>query len=127
MKIVFISIFGVLGVLARYSIQTYWGHKSEIFPVSTFFINILGCFIAGFIYGQLQHKQMLTDDLSIGIMIGFCGGFTTFSGYCLQSLNIMQTGEILKATAYIVLSIVLGLWMILLGVKSSSYLPRMFL
>lgn len=122
MNIILISIFGVLGVLTRYSADIFWEDKNHIFPYATLVVNILGCFIAGFIYTFLSKKLIISEQMARAIIIGFCGGLTTFSGYCLQSLNLMQHGDILKAFTFIVISVALGLATILLGIKSATYL-----
>tara|TARA_Y100000385_G_C12877514_1_gene544321 strand:+ start:469 stop:840 length:372 start_codon:yes stop_codon:yes gene_type:complete len=122
MNIILISIFGVLGVLTRYSADVYWEDKNYIFPYATLLVNILGCFVAGFIYTLLSKKLIMSEQMARAIIIGFCGGLTTFSGYCLQSLNLMQNGDILKAFTFIVISIALGLATILLGIKSATYI-----
>lgn len=122
MQIVLISIFGVLGVLSRYSIETYWGDKNQIFPINTLVINIIGCFIAGLVYSTIVNKQILSDQMATAIIIGFCGGLTTFSGYCLQSLNFMQNGELLRAFAYIFLSVALGLITVMMGVRLGNFI-----
>lgn len=122
MNIVLISIFGVLGVLTRYFADSMWESKNHIFPLATFTVNILGCFIAGYIYTTLSRKLLVSEETAKAIIIGFCGGLTTFSGYCLQTLNLMQAGDYLKSFAFIVLSIGVGLSMVLFGIKSASYL-----
>lgn len=122
MNIILISIFGVLGVLTRYSADIYWSDKNQVFPIATLIVNIIGCFIAGFVYTLLSKKLLLSEQVSASIIIGFCGGLTTFSGYCLQSLNLMQQGEILKAFSFIMISVALGLVTIFLGIKSAAYI-----
>lgn len=122
MNIFLISIFGVLGVLTRYSADLLWADKNDIFPYSTLVVNTIGCFIAGLVYALLSKKLIMSEPMARAITVGFCGGLTTFSGYCLQSFNLMQAGDILKAFAFIVISIVIGLATIFLGVKSATYL-----
>lgn len=122
MNVILVSIFGVLGVLTRYSADIFWADKNHIFPIATLVVNIVGCFVAGFMFTILSKKFFLPEQVSSAIIIGFCGGLTTFSGYCLQSLSIMQRGDVLKALAFILLSVVLGILTILLGIKSATYL-----
>lgn len=122
MNIILISVFGVLGVLTRYSADVYWEGKNQIFPLATFSVNIVGCFIAGFAYVLLSKRYLIPEHVSKAIIIGFCGGLTTFSGYCLQSLNLLQYGETLKSFAFMILSLAVGMAMILVGIKSATYL-----
>lgn len=120
MKIILISIFGVLGVLSRYSIENLLGNKNHLFPVATITVNIIGCFIAGFLYIMMSQKDSANQQIYITMIIGFCGGLTTFSGYALQSLGIMESGQLLKAIAYLVVSPTLGLISVLAGMKISA-------
>jgi CrcB protein len=120
MKIVLISIFGVLGVLSRYSIETFIGNKNHIFPIATLIANVLGCLLAGCLYTLMSQKDSANQQYYLTIIIGFCGGLTTFSGYALQSLGIMESGQMLKAITYLILSPTLGLLCVLAGMKLTS-------
>lgn len=122
MKVFLISIFGVLGVLSRYSIENLLGNRHYIFPIATLTANIIGCFIAGCLYTLLSQKDAANQQLYLTIIIGFCGGLTTFSGYALQSLGIMETGHLIKAITYLVISPTLGLVFVLAGMKFTSLL-----
>lgn len=116
MKILMILFFGVLGVFARYSIESIWP-KNQIFPFSTLTINLIGCLLAGIIYGNLSSKGF--EQYASILLIGFCGGLTTFSGYALQGITLIQKGELLYAFGYMCLSPILGMSFIFLGLKLS--------
>ena len=120
MKIILISIFGVLGVLSRYSIETFLGNKNQDFPFATLFANVIGCLLAGVLYTLMSQKDSTNQQLYLTIIIGFCGGLTTFSSYALQSLGLMQTGSVLKAVIYLVISPALGLICVLAGIKLTT-------
>lgn len=113
MKVLLILFFGVFGVFTRYSIESLWP-KTQTFPVATLVINLTGCFIAGFVYSNLSDK-------SYGpmLLIGLCGGLTTFSGYALQGVNLIQKGELFYALCYMCLSPILGMLFVFLGLKVS--------
>ena len=121
MKIILISIFGVLGVLSRYSIESFFGNKNHIFPISTLLANVLGCFLAGSLYTLMSQKDSANQMYYLTIIIGFCGGLTTFSGYALQSLGIMESGQLIKAITYLVLSPALGLLCVYAGMKVTTF------
>jgi CrcB protein len=120
MNIILISIFGVLGVLSRYSIETLLGNKNHIFPIATLFANVLGCLLAGCLYTLMSQKDSANQQYYLTIIIGFCGGLTTFSGYALQTLGIMESGQLLKGISYLIISPALGLICVLIGMKLTS-------
>jgi len=110
MRLFYIILFGVLGVLARY----YTGlgitrNVSTPFPLGTFLINIVGAFVIGLIYVLGVEKAAISEDLRIGIMVGFLGGFTTFSSYALEAARLLEQGEISTSMLYLLLSPGLGL------------------
>jgi len=118
----YISVFGLLGIWSRYFIDVYLSTKTDLFPIGTLCVNLVGCLIAGIVYA-LMVKHLEHQEMFLFILIGFCGGLTTFSGYCLQSLSMMSgDGELLKAFAYILLSPALGLIFILIGIKLTNTL-----
>lgn len=116
MKILLIAFFGVLGVMFRYSIESLCP-KNQVFPYSTLLINLLGCFIAGVIYSNMNNKGL--EQLAPTVLIGFCGGLTTFSGYALQGVNLVNKGELFQAVSYMCISPILGMLFVFLGVKLS--------
>ena len=71
-------------------------------------INIVGCFLAGLIF-TLGQRELLSEELQIGLLVGFCGGFTTFSAYTLQSMRLLEMGFIRPALLSFVLSPIFGL------------------
>lgn len=106
--ILLISIFGVMGVLCRYGIDTIFGTWNDQFPTSTILINLLGSFAAGTIYALASQKD-LSPIFQTGLLVGFCGGFTTFSAYTLQTMIMLERGRIIPALTYLAISPALGL------------------
>ena len=113
-----IALGGALGSAARYAcsnLAAAWLGPS--FPWGTLFINVLGSFVIGFfatitgpdgrIFAGATARQF--------VMIGICGGYTTFSSFSLQTLNLMQDGEWLGAAGNVVGSVVLCLLAVWLG------------
>ena len=101
---------GALGSLARYwmtgAVAALTGPR---FPYGTLLINILGSFVIGVVAGvTLTPARMgMHPDLRIFLMVGICGGFTTFSAFSLQTLELLQTGDIVPAALYAAGSVVL--------------------
>ncbi len=112
-----VTIGGALGSLARYAISVLALPISRDLPWGTIGINILGSFIIGF-FGTLtlaQGRYPVAENLRLFVMVGFCGGFTTFSSFSLQTLDLLRGGAILRAGANIVLSVVLCVAAVALG------------
>lgn len=103
-----VSIFGVLGILSRYGVDSYFYSWNEKGPITTLVINILGSFLAGLIYALSTYREF-SSTLQSALLIGFCGGFTTFSAYTLQTLMLIEKGKVSLALSYLVLSPAIGL------------------
>lgn len=105
---VFIGLFGLAGILCRYGIDQYFGSWNEKIPMTTLCINIIGSFLAGMIYVFSTYRDM-SANLQAGLLVGFCGGFTTFSAYALQTMTMIERGKSLYALTYFVISPIVGL------------------
>ena len=79
------------------------------FPWGTLFINVLGSFVIGLFFALTAKEWDVSGNMKLFVMTGFCGGYTTFSAFSLQTLNLIQAGEWLRASAYILGSVVLCL------------------
>lgn len=116
MKYVFLAIFGIFGVFARYSINTL---ASDIpgtnFPFATLAINIIGSFLIGVVYVLGTERLLLSEDLRIGLMTGLLGGFTTFSAFSLDVVKMGSEGQYLMSSLYLAASVGGGLVATVLG------------
>ena len=105
-----IAIGGILGCWARYAVtnlvQAIYGRD---FPYATLSINVLGCFLMGFIFIETLERLTISPTLRIGILTGFIGGFTTFSTFAMETLLLAEQGETGRSVLYVVLSLILGL------------------
>jgi CrcB protein len=101
---------GALGSMARFwvtgAVAALTGPR---FPYGTLLINILGSFVIGMVAGlTLTPERMgIHPDLRIFLMVGICGGFTTFSAFSLQTLELMQAGAVVPALLYVTASVLL--------------------
>lgn len=85
------------------------------FPYGTMFVNIVGSFLMGLMIAVFADTGSLSQEWRAFLMVGFLGGFTTFSAFSLDAITLYQTGEIMASAIYIVLSIVLSLGGLLTG------------
>lgn len=85
------------------------------FPLGTFLINLIGCFIIGIVYAVAARNSTTGSDIRLLLATGFCGGFTTFSAFAFENLELFKSGMYLTAFLYIILSVVLGILAVVLG------------
>jgi CrcB protein len=100
---------GALGTLARYAISVLALPVSRQLPLGTIAINITGSFIIG-LFGTLTlaHGRFpVSDNVRLFVMIGLCGGYTTFSSFSLQTFDLMRSGAMVRAMINIVASVAL--------------------
>lgn len=115
--VVVIMIGGALGTLARYLLSVLALPISGSLPWGTILINIAGSFIIGF-FGTLtlaSGRFPLAEPVRLFVMVGFCGGFTTFSSFSLQTLDLLRSGETLRAAINIVASVALCVTAVAVG------------
>jgi fluoride exporter len=116
-----IAIGGVLGCWARYAmtnlVQAIYGRD---FPYATLSINVLACFMMGFIFQETLDRLTISPVLRVGILTGFIGGFSTFSTFAMETLLLAEQGEPARGLLYVLVSIVLGL----ASVTGGVYLAR---
>jgi len=106
---------GFLGTMLRYGAGVVI--KSVNFPFSTFTVNIVGCFIIGLVYGTVLKHPDLSQNWKLFLATGICGGFTTFSAFSIEGVQMLQQGRYLIFFLYFALSIILGLAATWLGVR----------
>jgi len=108
---------GILGTFARYFLSGAV-HRAfgPAFPLGTLVVNLVGCFAIGFLAVLAEEKFLLGPTARVFLMIGFCGAFTTFSTFILETSNLTKDGESLYALMNIVLSVILGFLVFRLGV-----------
>lgn len=115
-NILWIGLGGALGSIARYTVSLLM--SSKYFPYGTFLVNIIGCFTIG-IFMALSIKNQTTtfNNYKLFLTTGLCGGFTTFSAFAIENVQLFENGKPLVALTYILLSVVLGIAAAFIGYK----------
>ena len=115
MSIISIAIGGAAGSLCRYGMSNgIYLLLGRSFPYGTLAVNILGSFIMGSVYILMIERASISEELRAGITIGLLGAFTTFSTFSIETINLIESGEILKAGLNILFSVTLciaGCWL----------------
>ena len=94
-KLFFIGLAGFVGTLARYWISGVVARRyGETFPAGTLVVNLVGCFLVGLLFYLLQERFLVNQTVRTVILIGFLGGFTTFSSFGLQTFTLLQEREV---------------------------------
>lgn len=105
-----VAVGGALGCCARLGVsQAVHAVYGRDFPLATLIINILGCFLIGFLFFATLERLSVTPVMRAAIITGGLGGFTTFSTFAMESLLLIENGETARAALYVALSVVLGL------------------
>jgi CrcB protein len=104
-----IALGGAAGSLLRYLLGGAVQRTSASgFPVGTMFVNVSGCFLIGILVRQFLNMQT-TPELRALLIVGFCGGFTTFSTFSAETLALIEGGEYGRAAWYVILSVAICL------------------
>lgn len=106
--LLFVALGGAGGAVARYLLANYvhsW--TSHHIPFGTMAVNILGSFFIGILYVLIVEKMVIHQDWRSVLMVGFLGAFTTFSTFSLESLSLLENGQIGSAFIYILASVTL--------------------
>jgi CrcB protein len=105
-----VALGGALGASARYGVDRLFERRtSSLFPWSTFAINITGCFAIGLLTAALVDRQHLPAWIRVGLIVGVIGGYTTFSTFAQQALELGQAHRLAMALVYVAASVTIGI------------------
>ena len=113
----FLLVFlgGGLGSGLRYLVTIAMNQYSKVLPFGTFAVNMIGCLMIGLVLGYAQKENTLTSNQTLLLATGFCGGFTTFSAFASENLELIRNGELFNFSIYAIGSVVAGMVLILIG------------
>lgn len=113
---------GCLGSMLRYGASRLSGDLalSSWFPLSTLLVNLVGCFFIGVLFGIAEDKTVLFSEHRLFLIVGVLGGFTTFSAFGFESMQLIRAGEVKLAALNVILQVAGGLIAVWCGIKASS-------
>ena len=118
-EILIVGVGSFAGGVLRYILSVGLSKLGRLwaFPIGIMVINILGCFLIGVLYGYFKSKATTDPVLPLLLMTGVLGGFTTFSTFSFETIQLLQQNEWLKAALYVVGSVGVGVAACYLGMR----------
>jgi CrcB protein len=115
-NVLLVGLGGGAGSIARFLCQKYLVSGSFApFPVGTFAVNVSGCLLIGLFYGLALKGNWMSPEWKLLLTTGFCGGYTTFSAFSYENVQMLKTGNLLYPFLYIVSSVLLGIIAVFAG------------
>jgi len=118
-QLLWVGIGGFLGSIARYKLGGFVLHRSEAwnFPLSTFTVNLLGCFVIGVLAGLVERHDLFSPTMRLFLFTGILGGFTTFSAFAYEGIFLVRRGLLGTGSIYASLSVFGGFTAVWFGMK----------
>jgi CrcB protein len=122
-NILLVGLGGFIGSVLRYLASGYvqQSSKSIDFPYGTLAVNVIGCFVIGFLAQLAEERGMFTGEARTFVFVGILGGFTTFSAFGNETLSLARDSQMMSALANVSANVILGLFAVWLG-RTVSYL-----
>ena len=114
-NLLLVALGGAGGSVLRYLLSNI----NTSFPWGTFAVNVLGSFLIGLLVG-LMSKGVLSPEMKLLLVTGFCGGFTTFSTFANESFCMMKAGDVLLTALYVGASVIIGILAVWGGMTLSN-------
>lgn len=122
MKLFLIFIGGGVGSVLRYGVAFLCNTKSSIHPLTaTLSVNAIGSLLLGILVAYFAKQNGQNENIALALTVGFCGGFTTFSTFSLEVINLLKAGDLFQAGIYIITSIVISTLLLYTGWRLVAY------
>lgn len=120
-QLLLVFIGGGFGSILRYAIGRWLNNTETGIPYGTFVANILGSLIIGFILGLAAKNETLTQNHTLLLATGFCGGFTTFSTFAYENHVFLKSGDFTSFALYTIISFIVGFLAVFAGMFLVKY------
>lgn len=115
--VLLVGLGGAAGSILRFLCQRWTSSLNLSFPVGTFLVNIIGCFLIGLFFSYATKHVNFNYDMQLLLMTGLCGGFTTFSAFTLEGMGLIKQDKTGMFLFYIAASVLLGLFATWIGMR----------
>jgi len=125
-SLLLVALGGGLGSMARYTLGAWVLHHTVDwrFPLGTFVVNVVGCFVAGMLAGLAERYELFPPEARIFLFSGLLGGFTTFSAFGLETMFLIRRGELFIAGTNVAGSVLCGLVAFWIALKLVALVGR---
>lgn len=120
-QILFVFVGGGFGSVLRYAIGKYLNNTNTGIPYGTFAANILGSLLIGIILGLAAKNNTLSQNHTLLLATGFCGGFTTFSSFAYENHMFLKSGDFTSFAIYTIASFIIGFMAVFFGMFLVKY------
>ena len=114
-NILLVGLGAGMGGMMRYLILLFF--KTQTFPYNTLLINVLGSFVIGIVFAITEKQTQSAEQIKLIFATGICGGFTTFSAFSVENLQLIKSGNYFAAISYITLSVLFCIVGVFAGYK----------
>lgn len=122
-NILLVGAGGFIGSVLRYLVGGYFQGFAKSFPLGTLAVNVIGCFVIGLLAQLGESRNLFTNETRAFIFIGILGGFTTFSSFGNETLNLMRNDQMMNSIINIGANVILGLLAVWFGRFIISLIP----
>lgn len=119
-QLLLVFLGGGVGSALRFLLAKSFNGYFQHFYLGTFLVNVIGCLIIGIVLGLSSRNNFLSENQTLLLATGFCGGFTTFSAFAFEKHSLLDAGEYLNFSLYTISSIVVGILAVVLGLWLSK-------
>ena len=125
-SVIFVALGGALGSVLRYLLGTWAQTLSQSidFPYGTLTVNLIGCLVIGILAQLAEARGVFTSESRAFVFVGILGGFTTFSSFANETVNLLRDGETWNALANVGANVIFGLILVWLGRTVAYWLWR---
>ncbi|PTM10780.1 MAG: fluoride efflux transporter CrcB [Bacteroidetes bacterium] len=114
-QVLLVFVGGGFGSALRFIIGKYMNSSQTVIPWGTFTVNILGSLLMGIILGFAVKNNSLTQSQMLLFVVGFCGGFTTFSTFAFQNATFLKNGDLMQFALYTIGTFAIGILAVFAG------------
>lgn len=121
MRTLFVAVGGTLGVLSRYYLQAWILERTGPSIIALFVINVSGAFAIGLVTTLAVERSLMNADTRLFLTTGFLGGYTTFSSWMFESIQLVEAGNLVRAATNLLGSMIAGLVGVYLGIVIARF------